>query len=336
MALKQDCRDALALALDRGIAGEQGDGPKRLHNASLLPDLGQEWKQVLHCQQGFRPEFLALEKSEYSVVKEFTSADESSECDIFLLGRSRKWNEHQISKIWNDLQSGARLVVTGDKSGGISSIRKWFGSQVEIVDSFSKYHAIVFWATKSSQSDLPVSDIAKCIDGYAVSEGMFSADGPDKASKLLIENFDRRLRGKVADFGAGWGYLSGEALKNSERIESIDLFEADHASLVAAQENLKTYEIGKSFNWIDVTTEFKKKPYDWVIMNPPFHSGRRAAEPELGKRFIDVASSTLPSGGRLLMVANKNLPYEKTLESKFRRFEKLAERDGFKVFEAVK
>ena len=80
---------------------------------------------------------------------------------------------------------------------------------------------------------------------------------------------------------------------------------------------------------------FRRNPYDWVIMNPPFHSGR-AAEPALGQRFIEVASSTLPRGGRLLMVANRNLPYEQILEKTFRRVEKLSERDGFKVFEANK
>ena len=58
--------------------------------------------------------------------------------------------------------------------------------------------------------------------------------------------------------------------------------------------------------------------------------------PELGKRFIEVAASTLPSGGRLLMVANRNLPYERTLNEKFRTTQLLAERDGFKVFEAAK
>ena len=53
------------------------------------------------------------------------------------------------------------------------------------------------------------------------------------------------------------------------------------------------------------------------------------------KLSFKIAASTLVKGGRLLMVANRNLPYEQTLKDNFRSFEKLVEREGFKVFEAV-
>ena len=165
-------------------------------------------------------------------------------------------------------------------------------------------------------------------EGYQIEPGMFSADGPDTGSRLLAEYFSDRIKGKIADLGAGWGYLSAELLKRSRHVTSIDLFEADYLSLEAAKKNVATQEAcATSFNWCDVTTEFKKTPYDWVIMNPPFHTAR-AAEPELGKRFIQVAASTLPSGGRLLMVANQNLPYEETIKNLFRAFEVLEVRDG--------
>jgi 16S rRNA (guanine1207-N2)-methyltransferase len=130
--------------------------------------------------------------------------------------------------------------------------------------------------------------------------------------------------------------LSGELLKRSNRVNQLDLFEADRFALSMAQKGIGRFVSDNgSFNWIDVTTEFPKKPYNWVIMNPPFHSGR-AATPALGQRFIEVAASTLIKGGKLLMVANQNLPYERTLEKQFRKFEKLDERDGFKIIEALK
>lgn len=337
MASKQNCLDALTLALERGVADDPGAGQWHFFNASPLPGLDEAWKKALICQQGFRPEYLALERDGYAVSPQV--ADSSSmqmRGSLFILGRSRKWNEHWLARVWNSLAIGQTLIVTGDKSGGISSIRKWFGQYSATIESFSKHHAIVFWAVRRGEDKIPVPEISRNVDGFCVADGMFSSEGPDQASKLLSEHFNNRLRGKIADLGAGWGYLSSKALKSSDRIEAIDLFEADYSSHLAAVENLEAFDQRKTFHWIDITLEFPKKPYDWVIMNPPFHSGGRAAEPELGKRFIEVASSTLPSGGRLLMVANKNLPYEKTLEVKFRRYEKLTERDGFKVFEAVK
>ena len=74
-------------------------------------------------------------------------------------------------------------------------------------------------------------------------------------------------------------------------------------------------------------------PYDRVIANPPFHHGR-AGEPDLGAAFIVAAGRILKPGGRLLMVANRQLPYEATLTATFRHCEKLAEDGVYKVIEA--
>ena len=67
-----------------------------------------------------------------------------------------------------------------------------------------------------------------------------------------------------------------------------------------------------------------------MIANPPFHQGR-AAEPDLGAAFIAAAARILTPAGRLLMVANRQLPYEATLDAAFRHWEKLAEDGAYKV-----
>jgi len=330
MANKQDCKDALSLALDRGVA--ELAGRWAFYNASPLPNLDEVWKKAFQCEQHFRPAFLRLEQQGY-VVEPLL---EDAACDgaIILLGRNRKLNEETIKRAWNNCALGAKLIIAGDKTDGIGSIRKWFSGLHPVEDSFSKYHSVIFWVIRT-EPDFVLEPLDKSIDGYRLADGMFSSEGPDKGSQLLVEHFDHRIKGHVADLGAGWGYLSGELLKRSDRVESLDLFEADFHALEAAKQNLSNIMPPASFNWCDVTSEFKKKPYHWVIMNPPFHSGR-SAEPELGRRFIKVASSTLPSGGRLLMVANRNLPYEDTLQKLFKKFERLEERDGFKMIEAVR
>ena len=330
--MKPDYKDALILALDRGIAEPQGEW--RIYNAVQLQDLMDDWKQVLKCEQSLRPEFIKLERVGYSVAPQFETNENSSGA-IILLGRNRKVNEANIIRAWNTCDEGAQIIVAGDKTAGVGSSRKWVSGKTEIADSFSKHHAVVFWFMKKGDA-WAEPDLTKEIDGYHLAEGMFSSDGPDKGSILLAEHFDKRLGGPVADLGSGWGYLSNELLKRNEKVTELALYEADFHSLEAAKKNVQPYEgLAPSFHWCDLTTEFKKKPYQWVIMNPPFHSGR-SAEPELGKKFIQVAGSTLPSGGRLLMVANRNLPYEDTLNKVFRNFKVLEERDGFKVIEAVK
>lgn len=334
--MKKDHTDALALFLERSIGEPQPGDRWGFANASVLPGISPQWQSVLTCQQDFRPGFLQLEKAGYSVSTQFPAIDETFRGVVFIPSRSRRWNEATLAGAWNMLAPGQMLVVAGEKNSGIASLRKWMAGFVEITESFSKHHAVVFSVMRSPESrDLPQADINRMVDGYHLCDGVFSADGADAGSVLLTEHMSERVRGRVADLGAGWGYLSRELLKRSPNVRELVLFEASLAALELARKNLADVQVPVSFNWVDITSEFQKTPYDWVVMNPPFHAGR-ATDPDLGKRFIEVAASTLPAGGRLLMVANRNLPYEKTLETRFRRFETLADLKGFKILEAVK
>lgn len=62
-------------------------------------------------------------------------------------------------------------------------------------------------------------------------------------------------------------------------------------------------------------------------MNPPFHEGR-VTDVSLGQSFIAAAASRLKPGGRLLMVANRQLPYELTLKGLFKTVTLLEEAEA--------
>ena len=49
-------------------------------------------------------------------------------------------------------------------------------------------------------------------------------------------------------------------------------------------------------------------------MNPPFHSGQNT-DISLGRAFLRAAADSLRTGGRLFMVANRQLPYEAELDA---------------------
>ena len=62
----------------------------------------------------------------------------------------------------------------------------------------------------------------------------------------------------------------------------------------------------------DVLAELRDQTFDTVVLNPPFHRGR-AQDPGLAERFLTEASSALRPAGRLWVVCNRFLPYERTL-----------------------
>ena len=80
------------------------------------------------------------------------------------------------------------------------------------------------------------------------------------------------------------------------------------------------------FFWHDLAAETVTRRYDAVVMNPPFHRGR-AADPALGQAMIGKAAAALTPGGRLLMVANRQLPYEAILADGVRALRARSPRD---------
>ena len=142
------------------------------------------------------------------------------------------------------------------------------------------------------------------------------------------------LNDVVADLGAGWGYLSSSALDACDGITHIDLYEADARALDCARKNLTRHSGKASFHWHDVTKGLTEK-YDAILMNPPFHSGQ-ATDVDLGRAFIGSAIAALRRGGKLLLVANRQLPYEAVLESHSLAWRKIAEDSTYKVILADK
>jgi 16S rRNA (guanine1207-N2)-methyltransferase len=308
-------------------------------NAVVPAQSDVDWRHALTCVQGFRPEYLSLLRAGYTALPELDAGSSYSGA-LVLLGKHREANRHNIHSALARVREGAPVLVAGAKIAGVESIRKEMTALVSVEAKWSKHHAQVFQINRPSHwvSTANLNTVSVEVKGHSLrtAPGMFSHKAVDAGSQLLSSHLGE-LKGTVADFGAGWGYLSAMALLLSRGIESIDLYEADYASLQSAKSNLEIIAAPATmnFHWSDLTKEPPAKNFDSIIMNPPFHSGRHS-EPDLGKRFTEVAAKALKSGGKLFMVANKQLPYENTIENAFRRYERIGEDRLYKVIRAVK
>ena len=330
-----DARDTLLLAFDKGLAAHPAQGSRWLFlNAQPLPAEGRALVPALACEQGFRPYFLALQKAGYDVAPS-RAAETGFAGAMFMLSRSRQLNEIMLSRCWDSVGPGGMILVAGDNNDGAKSLRKYVARHCGTVESLSKHHAIAFALARTDAANPFPPQTKPRRGGYEIAPGMFSADGPDEGSRLLAAHFNDRIDGDVADFGAGWGYLGTQLLQTAFRIDAFDSIEADHDSLQAARTNLEGLagETRMGFHWLDLTKEALPAQYDWIVMNPPFHEGR-AASPALGAAFIAAAASALKPGGTLLMVANRNLPYEAPLAQHFKSINILEDNGAFKVIEA--
>ena len=86
-------------------------------------------------------------------------------------------------------------------------------------------------------------------------------------------------------------------------------------------------------HWADAT-RFPGGPYRLVVTNPPFHVSR-AADPALGQAFIAAAARMLHPKGRLLLVANRHLPYEHTADAHFHQRDVIYSDARYKIIAAA-
>ncbi|MBI1300216.1 MAG: methyltransferase [Alphaproteobacteria bacterium] len=177
--------------------------------------------------------------------------------------------------------------------------------------------------------------------GYHSRPGLFGWNKIDTGSQMLMKHLPADLKGHVADFGCGYGYLSVEALKKCSDIKKLSYVDADARAIGAARQNISEFlsdnpdkHVTAEHFWHDLSKPHPNlKKLDFVIMNPPFHSGKET-DTDLGKSMIATARQSLRKGGVLYMVANAHLPYEKLLRDLFENVETVIQQKGFKIFGA--
>lgn len=207
------------------------------------------------------------------------------------------------------------VIVDGQKTDGIESALKACRKRTDGCSApISKAHGKLFWMqSPPAIEDWREGEPSEIEKGYVTAPGVFSADGIDPASRALADNLPETLGAYVIDLGAGWGYLAHRVLSR-DSIRQISLVEADHTTLACARLNVT--DPRAQFHWEDALRWRPVSEADTVIMNPPFHTARKA-DPGLGRAFIAAAAEMLKSTGQLWMVANRHLPYEQTLADLF-------------------
>jgi len=295
--------------------------------------------EPLHVVCGFRPDVTRLERAGLTVTPDLPTGQPKAAIALVCLPRNRGQALGTLATALGALAPGGRLYVDGAKTDGVEATLRALRAVLPLEGVISKAHGKIAWAHRPTPEPAALTEAlatwataASPVEqaGYLTAPGMFSAAGLDAGSARLIEHLPAETKGPVADLGAGWGALSRALLARAPEIESCDLIEADHASLTAAKANVA--DPRAQFHWADATS-FEGGPYRLIISNPPFHTGR-AADPALGQAFIDAAARLVHPKGRVLMVANRQLPYERRFEELFHSWSLRAADSRFKIIEA--
>ncbi|WP_026613622.1 class I SAM-dependent methyltransferase [Ensifer aridi] len=333
--MSRDALKTLFHPFETGVIDPPGEGERVLFlGAEAGYRLPEGFGASISAVQPLRPLYRALEAARVDVTP--VASGDAYDVALVLCGKHKGENEDRIAEALERTRTGALIAVAGSKEDGIQPLRKKIGKFGWDGDSMPKYHGVAFWFTRPEDVSEAVSKLAKVpvrVDGlFDASPGMFSHDRVDAGSELLASRLPHDFAGHAADFGAGWGYLSVKLAEASPNLKGIDLFEADFEALEAARANMAANapSTPARFYWHDLTAEETRDKYDLIVMNPPFHEGH-AAEPALGAAMIKAAAKSLKHGGRLVLVANRGLPYEQVLAENFKESGETCRNARFKV-----
>lgn len=296
------------------------------------------------CEQGFMPFADELARNGLRVGE--PAPGERFSLVMVLPPRQRDEARALFARALSLLAPGGTVLASMPNAEGAKSGEGDLARLAGAVQHLSKHKCRVFWSTPSPERVdqallaewLALDAPREIADGYVSRPGLFAWDRIDRASALLVSQLPDDLHGRVADLGAGYGYLARQVVARCPQVKAIDLYEAEARALEPARINMDRarracdHALAVAVHWRDVTRGLLFK-YDAIVSNPPFHQGR-ADLPELGRAFITSAADALLPQGRLWLVANRHLPYEAMLTARFSTVRSVVVQDGFKVIEA--
>jgi 16S rRNA (guanine1207-N2)-methyltransferase len=320
----------LTLALDDGAFVPPSGGRIAAIRPRAETDLSALPRDRVEVVQGFRPDHDAFARRGYATA---VAPGGLYAAAVVFVPRSKAEARALIAEAAGAVAAGGPIAVDGAKSDGVDSLLKELRGRVALGPALAKAHgklavfanpgAAAFADWRRAPRRLP--------GGFLTDPSAFSADGVDPGSAALAAALPARLPARVADLGAGWGWLAAAVLAR-EGVEEVHLIEAEHAALAAARTNIA--DPRARFHWADATVFEAGAPFGAVVTNPPFHAGR-VADPGLGRAFIAAAARMLAPGGTLWLVANRHLTYERALAEHFRAVEELPGPPAYKLYRAT-
>ncbi len=312
-------------ALATGVLDLPAVGIIAVYRPRLGDDLSPLPRERVSVLTGFQPDHAHF-AARYSVA-----AAPPYAAAIVCLPRSREAARALIAQAAKEVAPGGWVAVDGQKTDGIDTALKDLRARVDLSAALSKAHGkLASFSAGPDLSDWRAQPLQ--VAGFQTLPGVFSADGPDRGSILLAGALPARLGGKVADLGAGWGYLAAEILRR-DGVQRLDLVEAEADALDCARVNIA--DPRARFHWADATAWRPDALLDAVVTNPPFHTGREA-DPALGAAFIRAARRMLAPDGSLWLVQNRHLPYDPVLSECFLQVQEVAADGAFRVTHAQK
>jgi 16S rRNA (guanine1207-N2)-methyltransferase len=237
------------------------------------------------------------------------------------------------------LAPGGSLYLAGRRDAGVESYR------LRLQDLFGKVDVLhrragmrVYRAEKvadtpgvepaPSHRTIRADDLPGGAYTFETRAGVFSWDGVDPGTRLLLAHAAMRPGERVLDLGCGFGVLGIVASRiTGSRTTLVDV---DALAIGCARRNVAINAVsGASVVPSDGFCGLPGSRFDLVLSNPPTHQGARVA-----LAFAAGSAAHLSPSGRLCVVVRRPQLYARPMRKCFQETCYLAESEGYTVIQS--
>lgn len=257
------------------------------------------------------------------------------------LPRGRAVAEKLIRDAARALRPGGRFFLVAHKQAGVKSAiaytRRVFG-QAAVVRQKKGYH--VAQAVKGPDLTLPPSQgwnsFPTALDGLPTTlvskPGVFAWDRLDDGTAALVQTMEVQPGEAVLDLGCGTGLLALAAARRGARVTAVD---ADLRAVESARRTLDANDAAAEVLISDCAQAVLDRCFDVVVCNPPFHQGVGVAY-DVARQMVRDAAAVLRPGGRLHLVSNAFIRYEREMRGLFTEVQEMFNDRRFRVLRAIR
>jgi 16S rRNA (guanine1207-N2)-methyltransferase len=272
---------------------------------------------------------------------------------VIELPKGRKLARRWLVEAWGLLSASGKLYLGGANDQGVQAVIKdaveLFGARPAIL-GYKKGNRVVQMVKCNGGISFPewalepgispgswreeLADVAGQTFRIRTLPGVFSWEGLDEGTSLLLETVQPAPSKHALDFGCGSGIIG--LWLSRQGAEKVTMVDANLLAVAAACENLALNQIKNArvfpSDGLEAAANMK---FDLIVSNPPFHSGKEV-DFEVTAAFIEHGSHLLESGGQLVVVANRFIRYDRLMQAYFPQVRCLCQTRKYHVIAATK